>query len=44
VWRANLFRISRLNGERQYLALSPTFTETPNYHVAERFVALKFVA
>jgi len=42
VWRANLFRISRLNGERQFLALSPTFTETPNYHVAERFVSLRF--
>jgi hypothetical protein len=43
-WRANLFRISRFKGERQYLALSPTFTEIPNYHVAERFVALKFVS
>jgi hypothetical protein len=43
VWRVNLFRISRLDGERQYLALSPTFTQTPNYHVAERFVGLKFV-
>ncbi|MGH9834805.1 MAG: carbohydrate-binding family 9-like protein [Blastocatellia bacterium] len=44
VWRANLFRISRLNGERQFLALSPTFTKTPNYHVAERFAGLKFEA
>src|SRR5205085_1829409 len=24
VWKANLFRISRFNGERQYLAFSPT--------------------
>lgn len=42
VWRANLFRISRLNGERQYLALSPTFTAIPNYHAAEAFVKLRF--
>lgn len=44
VWQANLFRISRLNGERQYLTLSPTFTEQPNFHVAERFVELRFIA
>lgn len=44
VWHANLFRISRLNGARQYLALSPTFTEIPNFHIAERFVELRFVA
>jgi len=43
-WHANLFRISRLNGERQYLTLSPTFTEQPNFHVAERFVTLRFAA
>jgi len=43
-WHANLFRISRSGGERQYLALSPTFTEKPNFHVAEAFVKLRFVA
>lgn len=43
VWKANLFRISRYHGERQYLALSPTFTEKPNYHVSEAFVNLCFV-
>src|SRR5215510_2114284 len=32
-WQANLFRVSRWNNERQYLAVSPTFTEQPNYHV-----------
>lgn len=42
VWRANLFRVSRVNGERRYLALSPTFTETPNYHAPEYFVRLRF--
>jgi hypothetical protein len=42
VWHANLFRIGRREGERQYLALSPTFTPTPNYHVPERFVGLRF--
>ena len=43
VWHANLFRVSRLGGERQYLALAPTFTEKPNFHVAEAFVKLRFV-
>jgi alpha-galactosidase len=43
-WRANLFRISRLAGERRYLAFSPTYTEKPNFHVPERFVDLHFVA
>jgi alpha-galactosidase len=43
-WSANLFRISRLAGERRYLAFSPTYTEKPNFHVPERFVNLHFVA
>lgn len=42
VWHANLFRISRLNGQRQYLTYSPTLTEQPNFHVAECFVQLRF--
>lgn len=42
VWHANLFRISRLNGQRQYLTLSPTLTDQPNFHVTERFVNLRF--
>ncbi len=42
VWHANLFRVSRYDGERRYLALSPTFTETPNYHAPESFVGLRF--
>jgi alpha-galactosidase len=41
-WAANLFRVSRLNSERIYLAYSPTGTEKPNYHVPERFVTLRF--
>jgi alpha-galactosidase len=44
LWDANLFRISRSNGERQYLAFSPTFSEKPNFHVAEAFAKLRFVA
>jgi hypothetical protein len=44
LWHANLFRISRSNGARQYLALSPTFAEKPNFHVAEAFIKLRFVA
>ncbi len=42
VWQANLFRIGRVGGERQYLAFSPTFTEIPSFHVPERFVRLRF--
>ncbi|MFN0084803.1 MAG: carbohydrate-binding family 9-like protein [Blastocatellia bacterium] len=42
-WRANLFRIGRVNGERRYLAFSPTLTEAPSFHVPERFVNLRFV-
>jgi cellulose/xylan binding protein with CBM9 domain len=44
VWRANLFRISRLHGERQYLAFSSTFTESPAFHVPEAFVGLHFIS
>lgn len=43
MWRANLFRVSRSGGERQYLAFSPTFAEKPNFHVPEAFVTLRFV-
>jgi alpha-galactosidase len=43
-WHANLFRISRLAGERQYLAYSPTLTERPNFHVPAAFVKLKFTS
>jgi hypothetical protein len=43
VWQGNLFRISRFEGERRYLALSPTLTESPSYHVPERFINLRFV-
>lgn len=41
-WQANLFRISRLNGQRQFLTYSPTMTEQPNFHVTESFVVLQF--
>lgn len=41
-WQANLFRISRLAGVRQYLTFSPTRTEAPNFHVASAFVDLRF--
>ena len=41
-WYANLFRVSRFEGERKYLAFSPTFAPKPNYHVPERFVVLQF--
>ena len=41
-WQVNLYRISRLKGERQYLAWSPTMTSNPSFHVPERFAALVF--
>lgn len=43
VWRANLFRISRSAGERQYLTLEPTGTATPDFHVPTCFVPLRFL-
>lgn len=42
VWHANLFRISRRHGVRQYLAYAPTGTPAPDFHVPERFVPLVF--
>jgi hypothetical protein len=41
-WRINLFRIARLDGVRQYLALSPTGTGAPDFHVPASFVPLEF--
>ena len=43
-WRANLFRISRHTGERQFLAFAPTFTEQPDFHQPAKFVPLLFAA
>lgn len=42
IWFGNLFRIGRIDGERNYLAYSPTLTEVPNYHVPERFVRIEY--
>lgn len=41
-WRANLFRIGRVDGERRYLAFAPTGTPAPDFHVPARFVPLVF--
>lgn len=41
-WRANLFRIGRIDGERRYLAFAPTGTPAPDFHVPARFVPLVF--
>lgn len=41
-WQGNLFRVSRFKGERQYLALSPTLTQAPNFHAPERFIDILF--
>lgn len=42
VWRANLFRIGRVAGERQYLAYAPTGTPAPDFHMPGAFVPLVF--
>lgn len=42
VWHANLFRIARVGGERQYLAWAPTGTPAPDFHVPARFLPLVF--
>lgn len=44
VWRANLFRIGRVHGERQYLAYAPTGTPAPDFHCPDEFVPLMFTA
>ncbi|HUU32949.1 MAG TPA: carbohydrate-binding family 9-like protein [Vicinamibacterales bacterium] len=41
-WHANLFRICRWDGARQYLALAATGTAVADFHVPERFVELVF--
>lgn len=43
-WHANLYRISRWQGQRQFLAYAPTLTPTPDFHVPARFIELHFVA
>lgn len=41
-WRANLYRIGRVEGVRYFLAYAPTGTVTPDFHVPERFASLVF--
>ncbi len=41
-WRANLFRCVGTDPVYRYLAWQPTHTETPNFHVPERFGWLAF--
>jgi hypothetical protein len=43
-WHANLYRISRLRGARQFLAYAPTYTDLPDFHVPARFIPLHFSA
>lgn len=43
VWLGNLFRCVGKDPARGYLAWSPTMTETPNFHVPERFGEFRFV-
>lgn len=41
-WRANLYRISRIDGVRHYLAYAATGTPAPDFHRPEAFVPLVF--
>lgn len=43
VWLGNIFRCVGKDPTRGYLAWSPTMTETPNFHVPERFGEFRFV-
>jgi hypothetical protein len=43
VWLGNLFRCVGEGPARGYLAWHPTMTETPNFHVPEKFGELVFV-
>ena len=42
VWAGNLFRCVGRDPDRGYLAYNPTLTDTPNFHVPDRFVPFKF--
>jgi len=41
-WLGNLFRCVGAGPDRGYLALNPTETETPNFHMPEKFVEFEF--
>jgi alpha-galactosidase len=43
VWLGNLFRCVGRDPTRGYLAWQPTMTETPNFHVPEKFGEFEFV-
>jgi hypothetical protein len=43
VWVGNIFRCVGAGPDRGYLAWQPTMTETPNFHVTEKFGELKFL-
>lgn len=43
VWRGNILRCVGKGPERGYLAWQPTRTETPNFHVPDKFGEFKFV-
>jgi hypothetical protein len=42
-WRINLYRVDAVSDQVEYQAWSPTNTETPSFHVPERFGVLRFV-
>lgn len=43
VWSINVYRADGKGEARKYLALMPTYTEKPNYHVPSRFGRIKFL-
>lgn len=42
VWAGNIFRCVGKGSNRGYLAWQPTFTDTPNFHVPEKFGVFHF--
>lgn len=43
VWLGNLFRCVGKDPDRGYLAWQPTMTETPSFHVPEKFGEFEFI-
>jgi alpha-galactosidase len=43
IWSFNAYRTDGKGGQRRYLALSPTYTEKPNFHIPARFRRIRFI-
>jgi alpha-galactosidase len=43
IWSFNAYRTDGKGEQRRYLALSPTYTEKPNFHIPARFSRIRFI-